>query len=227
MNIRQLSTYAAVALASGTVGAWLTSTPEPVRAAVLAGASQSHATASARPLGESAPLIAVSSYGTVTLRVEQQPLEWVLDEIAKQSGLLDVNDRTGIGQRPVSAAVGDGQAAASCTTAKGSVQPQSMALLQAIAQGTDDERYDSLLRARSDGLSLPDDALKRLYENDASDRVRSLAFQRFLEGRASNVDEMRKALEAGLAVSNLAVQNEARRRLDSLLDGQGIDTSLQ
>ena len=74
---------------------------------------------------------------------------------------------------------------------------------------------------------LPDDTLKRLYENDASDRVRSLAFQRFLEGQASSVDEMRKALEAGLAVSNEAVQTEARRRLDSLLGGQGIDTSLQ
>ena len=102
-----------------------------------------------------------------------------------------------------------------------------MALLQAMSQGTDDERYDSLLRARSEGLSLPDDTLKRLYENDASDRVRSLAFQRFLEGQASSVDEMRKALEAGLAVSNEAVQTEARRRLDSLLGGQGIDTSLQ
>ena len=227
MNVQQLSVYAAVAVASGTVGAWLTSTPEPARSASLADAAQSPAIVSAIPPRESAHLISVSSYGTVTLRVEQQPLEWVLDEIAKQSGLLDVKIHTAVDQRPVAAVGGPGLAAAGCATANGSVQPQSMTLLQAIAQGTDDERYDSLLRARSDGLSLPDDTLKRLYENDASDRVRSLAFQRFLEGRASSVDEMRKALEAGLAVSNEAVQTEARRRLASLLDGQGIDTSLQ
>ena len=33
-----------------------------------------------------APLIAVASDGNVTLRVEQQPLEWVLEQIALQSG---------------------------------------------------------------------------------------------------------------------------------------------
>ena len=232
MNVRQLSVYAAVAVASGTAGVWLTSTPEPVRAAALTGTSQSPAMVSAIPPRESAPLISISSDGTATLRVEQQPLEWVLDEIVKQSGSLDVKTRTGVGQRPVAAAAAAAAAgpvpvATGCTTVNGSVQPRSMALLQAMSQGTDDERYDSLLRARSEGLSLPDDTLKRLYENDASDRVRSLAFQRFLEGQASSVDEMRKALEAGLAVSNEAVQTEARRRLDSLLGGQGIDTSLQ
>lgn len=224
MNLRQLSAHAVVAAVSGSVGAWLASTqPEPAGAAA---APPPAAVAAATPR-ESAPLISVSSYGTVTLRVEQQPLEWVLEEIARQSGSLDVKERAGIGRCAVASAAGPVAAAASCMTASGGVQPRSTTLLQAIAQGTDEERYDGLLRARSEGLSLPDDTLKRLYENDASDRVRSLAFQRFLERQASSVDDMRKALEAGLAVPNEAVRTEARRRLDSLLDGQGIDTSLQ
>ena len=226
MNLRQLSAYAVVAAVSGSAGAWLTSTqPEPAAAAA---AAPPPAAVSATTPRESAPLISVSSYGTVTLRVEQQPLEWVLEEIARQSSSLDAKERAGVGRRPVASAVaGPVAAAASCMAANGGAQPRSTTLLQAIAQGTDDERYNGLLQARSDGLSLPDDTLKRLYENDASDRVRSLAFQRFLETRAGSVDDTRKALEAGLAVPNEAVRTEARRRLDSLLDGQGIDTSLQ
>jgi hypothetical protein len=40
-----------------------------------------------------APFIAVSSDDNVTLRVEQQPLEWVLEQIAIQSGWSDVRER--------------------------------------------------------------------------------------------------------------------------------------
>ena len=108
------------------------------------------------------------------------------------------------------------------------VAPQPAALLQAITQGSDEERYAGLLRASpEDGLALPDETLQRLYQNDASDRVRLLAFQRYLEGRSGNLDELHNALQAGLAVPNEAVQTEARRRLNSLLGGEGIDTSLQ
>ena len=231
MNVRQLGVYAVVAVVSGGAGAWLTSTrTEP--AGVAAGAT---ARAAATPPAAMAamtphagtPLISVASDGTATLRVEQQPLEWVLEEIGKQSGWRDVHDRAGAGQRLAAAAAAPDLPAAGCTAAAGGLRPAPTTLLQTLAQGTDDERYDSLHRARADGLRLPDDTLKRLYENDASDRVRSLAFQRLLEGRASGIDEMRGALEAGLAVPNDAVRAEARRRLDSLLDGQGMDTSLQ
>ncbi len=235
MNVRQLGVYAVVAAISGGAGAWLTSTPPgtagaaaPAAAKAAAGAAaNSTATVAALTPRDSAPLIAVASDGTATLRVEQQPLEWVLEEIGKQSGWPDVNQRVGAARRGVSAAAAPDLAAAGCTVATGGVRPPPSTLQQTLAQGTDDERYDGLLRARGEGQSLPDDTLKRLYENDASDRVRSLAFQRSLEARASGVDEMRGALEAGLAVPNDAVRAEARRRLESLLDGQGIDTSLQ
>lgn len=227
MNIRPLGLYAVVAVVSGSAGAWLTSTrPEPTGVAAGATASPPAAMAAMTPR-ETAPLISISSDGTATLRVEQQPLEWVLEEIGKQSGWRDVGDHAGAGRRLAAAAAAPDLAAAGCTAAAGGVRPPPTTLQQTLAQGTDDERYDSLKRARADSLPLPDDTLKRLYENDGSDRVRSLAFQRFLEGRASGVDEMRGALEAGLAVPNDAVRTEARRRLDSLLNGQGIDTSLQ
>ena len=234
MNVRQLGVYTVVAAISGGAGAWLTSTlAEPagaaapaVAAAAAKAVANSTATVAALTPRDSAPLIAVASDGTATLRVEQQPLEWVLEEIGKQSGWPDVNHRVGAARRGVAAAAAPDLAAAGCTAA-GGVRPPPSTLQQALAQGTDDERYDGLLRARGEGQSLPGDMLKRLYENDASDRVRSLAFQRSLEARASGVDEMRGALEAGLAVPNDAVRAEARRRLDSLLDGQGIDTSLQ
>ena len=234
MNVRQLGVYTVVAAISGGAGAWLTSTlAEPagaaapaVAAAAAKAVANSTASVAALTPRDSAPLIAVASDGTATLRVEQQPLEWVLEEIGKQSGWPDVNHRVGAARRGVAAAAAPDLAAAGCTAA-GGVRPPPSTLQQALAQGTDDERYDGLLRARGEGQSLPGDMLKRLYENDASDRVRSLAFQRSLEARASGVDEMRGALEAGLAVPNDAVRAEARRRLDSLLDGQGIDTSLQ
>ena len=224
MNIRQLSLYSVIAVVSGAAGAWSTWTqPETAAATVPAIASGTPA-AAARPSAESAPLISVSSYGTVTLRVEQLPLEWVLDEIARQSGDLDVKNRAGAGRQPV-AAVARPDSTAACATVNAGAPTTT--LLQAIAQGTEDERYSTLLRARSDSLPLPEDTLKRLYENDASDRVRSIAFQRFLEGRTGSIEEMQKALEAGLAVPNEAIRTEARRRLDSLLDGEGFDTSLQ
>src|SRR5688572_29027578 len=41
----------------------------------------------------SAPLIAVARDGNVTLRVEQQPLQWVLDEIAAQAGWPELRQR--------------------------------------------------------------------------------------------------------------------------------------
>jgi hypothetical protein len=57
-------------------------TPAAAPAVVLAPAPP---VAKAAPLPE-APLIAVASDGNVTLRVEQQPLDWVLEQIALQSG---------------------------------------------------------------------------------------------------------------------------------------------
>lgn len=57
----------------------------PAAAAVVAVAPPPAPVVSASPIPQ-APLIAVASDGNVTLRVEQQPLEWVLEQIALQSG---------------------------------------------------------------------------------------------------------------------------------------------
>ena len=229
MNIKQLAAYVAVAVMSAATGAWLTSPqsdPAPAAMSVSRPAAEP-----AKNSRDNAPLIAVSRAGTVTLRVEQQPLEWVLEEIARQSGSSDPTNHAIAGKSLVNGATTTTTTTTIadpgvCASSHGGAHAPATALLQAIAQGSDSERYDSLLWAQAAGLSLPDEALKRLYENDTSDRVRSLAFQRLLASRASNIEEMQKALEAGLAVPNETVRDEARRRMDSLLNGQGTDTSL-
>lgn len=82
MNLRHISEFTATAMAAGVIG-WF-----------AAGAGGSHDEAKAddkavvakpvpnvvqqRAVAES-PLVLVSHDGNVTLRVEQQPFEWVLD----------------------------------------------------------------------------------------------------------------------------------------------------
>jgi hypothetical protein len=220
MNLRQLGAHAVVAFVSAIAGVWLT---EPEPAAVAAAAAAPPAIVPAGSAQQSPTLISVEGNGTVTLRVEQMPLDWVLEQIGKQSGRSDLSQRVGAARPSVAAALVPDPKAAGCAP----VPPPAATVLQAIASGSDDERYESLLRARADGVSLTDDALKRLYLNDASDRVRTLAFQRFLEQHSASFDDMREALEAGLAVPNEAVRAEARGRLDSLLNGEGVDSSIQ
>ena len=223
MNLRLLGSYAVVSAISVAAAKWWSvpgNEPEAVTASSIGKPPPSADPPTATH--ESTPFISVSSVGTVTLRVEQQPLEWVLDEIARQSGWSDVKARAGMPGSATSVSAVCTDATTGCITAAG--RPP---LLQAIAQGNADQRHDSLLRTRSQDIPLPEEMLKRLYQNDESDAVRVLAFERFLEGRVSSIDEMRGALETGLAEPNKAVQAEARRRLDSLLAGEGFDTSVQ
>jgi hypothetical protein len=77
------SAHLAALVGSAAVGwsAHEAATPAVVPAVVVA----APAPAKPNPVPEP-PLIAVASDGNVTLRVEQQPLEWVLEQIALQSG---------------------------------------------------------------------------------------------------------------------------------------------
>ena len=223
MNLRLLVSYAAVAAISVAVARWGSLPGDEPEAPTASSIGKPPPSANPPPAAqENTPLISVSSVGTVTLRVEQQPLEWVLDEIARQSGWSDVKERAGMPTSPTNASAASADTTTGCAKAAGR-PPQ----LQSIAQGNADQRYDSLLKARSEDIPRLEDTLKRLYQSDESDAVRVLAFGRFLEGRASNIDEMRQALESGLAVPNKAVQAEAQRRLNSLLAGEGFDTSVQ
>jgi len=189
----------------------------------------------ASPPGASAdagrPLIAVSGDGQVTLRVEQQPLDWVLEQIALQSGRADLRTATGVapaaGPGRVStaplppAAEGDAEAPA---MACAPMPPTDAALLvRTIEQGGDDARIAALLRARGDGVPVPEPVLRSVLETAPSDRARLVALDSWLEMRAGDPMAERAALEAALLVPHEAVQREARQRLDDLNETERLD----
>ena len=176
---------------------------------------------------DTTPVIAVASDGNVTLRVEQQPLEWVLEEIATQSGWTDVKARAWPAGLPASG-IATGRTAPAGSAAAPCPQPTVQRLdaarvLQALERGSEGERVESLMRARSDGMLLPEQTLKSLYETDASERVRLAAFASYLEWRADRPDALREALEAALYVPSAAIQREAQQRLDELHETERID----
>jgi hypothetical protein len=162
---------------------------------------------------EAAPLIALAGDGNITLRVEQRPLEWVLEQIALQAGGAPDD----LLRRPVSAAPASRPPAnAACSAPTLAAPPDD--LLRTIERGDEAARHDGLLQARGLGLAVPDDTLKTLFETDASDRVRLLAFESWLEPRAGNADAMREALESAVHLPSAAIQHEARRLLSQLQD---------
>ena len=89
-------------------------------------------------------------------------------------------------------------------------------LLSSISEGDEAARYDGLLKARSEGLAVPDHVLKTLFENDQSDRVRLLAFETYLEPRSSEYEEMRKALHAAFDVPSAALHADVVQRLEAI-----------
>lgn len=177
----------------------------------------------------SQPLIAVASDGLVTLRVEQQPLEWVIEQIALQSGQGDLRQRI---QHPGAAASAPADARelasapeAACSEAPLVAAEDARRLFAAIEHGSEAERFDGLLAAVSSSVTVPEAMLKSMFENDASERVRLVALERYLEPRSGDPAALRAALEAALYVPSAAVQQDARRRLDELTAGERPDPS--
>ena len=225
MSFQRMSRYAATALLSGAAG-WLMHAPDPVpdRASGPLTPPRSSQSSAAATRIDSGPLITVFSDGNVTLRVEQQPLEWVLDQIAAQSGWTDVKQRAGA-ITACGAALAAAPTPADCAEASILTPTQAAQLLQVIERGGEGDRYDGLLQARSGGIPVPDGMLKSLFETDASESVRLLAFENYLEPRTGSVDATRSALEAALYVPNAAIQREAKRRLEELLESERIDAA--
>lgn len=222
MTRQSMIGYAATAVLSFAAG-WLMTAPDRMPDPPLAAARATPARAVA-PRLDSGPLIAVSSDGNVTLRVEQQPLEWVLEQIAQQSGWADLKQRAGANGAPAAAAAA-ASAPAVCAEASILTPAQAAQLLQVIERGGEADRYDGLLQARSDSVSMPDSMLKWMFETDASERVRLLAFENYLESRTGSADATRSALQAALYVPNAAIQSEAKRRLEELLESERIDAA--
>jgi len=214
-----------VALVAGGTGWMLHPSAQPVAEATRGATTlpQRSGSAPASLQGsDDAPLIAVSSDGQVTLRVEQQPLEWVLEQIARQSGVRDAF----VAARGPAGAASEPRGNECIESAPTLLPQQQVAqLLQAIRQGSEQERLDGLLQARDGAVALPDDTLKTLFETDASEQVRLRAFEAYLEGRSGNTEDLRAALQAAQFVPNAAIQAEAKAQLQQLQDYERIDAA--
>jgi hypothetical protein len=224
---RTVAFFATVAV-SASAG-WLARGPDAEAPAAVLAAEQLPAPAlpAAPQTVADAPLIAVASDGNVTLRVEQQPLQWVLDQIAMQSGWADIHARA----RPAMATAGAGPSVASPapatpapTSCPESARPVDFAsVLHALSSGIEAERFEGLVQARAEGVPVAEHILKAMYETDASERVRVAAFESYLALRADRPDALRAALELALYLPNAAIQRDAQQRLDELRDMQRID----
>lgn len=225
------------ALASGAVG-WALHAPDadpatvPAAARVgAAGRPAATATTATRPTvlqdgvqtAADGTTIAVAADGNVTLRVEQQPLDWVLEQLAQQSGRSDL--RTLVRAAAAHPPAPSVSAAVVCPETPAVRPAEAAALLQAIQRGSEADRYQGLLQARSEGVAVPDETLKVLYETDGSDSVRLLAFENYLETRTGDTEVLHRVLESALNVPNAAIQREAKRRLDDLNEGLRIDSA--
>lgn len=221
MNIQRIAGLAATA-ALGWLAGWQMqpSTPAaPARAPV----ATAGATVASQSVADATPRIIIASDGNATIHVDQQPLAWVLEQIARQSGWSDVHARAT-------------PSAASAVPASGAEAPAELVfvaeaprdeaqVLHAIARGSETDRFDGLMAARSSGVPLTEELLKNVFESDASERVRLAAFETYLEGRTGDNAALRSALSAALYVPNPAIQREARLRLDELDESERIDAA--
>ena len=196
-----------------------TQSPAPLQAAVV-------------PPASSTPLIAVASDGNVTLRVEQQPLQWVLDEIAVQAGWPDLHRRACPAAVQVAASVPANPPTHPAVTGPTPVLacPESAAqqvdpvrILQAIESGTEAERFQGLMLARSADVPITEAALKHLFENGGSERVEVAAFEAYLALRADRPDELRAALEAAQSAPSATIRRDAVQRLAELREVERLN----
>jgi hypothetical protein len=140
------------------------------------------------------PLVAVAKDGRVTLHVDHESLSWVLAEIDRQAGA----PVTAMDAAPKAAARGPAvaqQPPASEPAAR------SDDVLARVLRGTEPERYD---------------ALKTLYQTDASPRVRLLAFEDAQEATEGDPAARRLELEAARLLPDAVVAEAAARRLEAL-----------
>lgn len=225
---RLSATAPVAACAAAAALGWIT------HGALVASRPVTQAVELARPRPAPAPsiadqtLIAVASDGLVTLRVEQQPLQWVLEQVAEQARWPELAAAVGV---PIAAC-----AAAEATAATPSAAPPASHVVgspapapaprvappdlaqvqQLIASDRESERLDGLWHARAAGLRWDETALQRLFEADPSEQVRMAAFETYLAMHADNRDVLRAALQAALHLSSPRIRHDAQLRLDAL-----------
>jgi len=158
------------------------------------------------------PFIEVGRDGNVTLRIEQQPLKWVLSEIERQAG-------TGVVRRDAV------QAPRACDA-----EPPILAApardnndtLRTLRNGTETQRQDALLQAQAEG-GVPEAMLKTIYETDASPTLRLMAFEFALQAYDGDATGLTQALETARYLPDAVIAQEANKRLEAL--AREADTS--
>jgi hypothetical protein len=100
-------------------------------------------------------------------------------------------------------------------------------VLRTIQGGTEEGRYEALLKARSANMTVPEETLKTLYETDSSERVRLMAFEAYLEDKSLDPQAQRAALQAALYVPSPAIQAEAKKLLEQMAELERIDAAAQ
>lgn len=232
---RQLAAAWAASMAIAAAVGWAARGPADAApaAALAAAAPATVGIAAGQP-----PLIAVADDGRITLRLEQQPLEWVLEQIALQTGRADVASL----RARVSAAAATRAASAGGTGDVGE-QPEAVpgvdlacppvtvaadpaGLLQAIQYGPETERAAALLHARQQGITVPETLLRTLLETAVPEQLRVAALEVWLDRRIDDTASQRALLEAALLIPSPLVQQEARQRLDDLDEMARADASL-
>lgn len=97
-------------------------------------------------------------------------------------------------------------------------------VLQSIEGGTEAERFQGLMIARSAGIGVGEPLLKRLFESGDSERVQMAAFEDYLALRADRPGALRAALEQAQHAPSPAIQRDAGQRLAELAELQRLDT---
>lgn len=214
MNIGSVARVVVIALVSGVAG-YALGQPDRPPGGPAQGVQAAHA-ASTSNSPSSPPLIAVARDGNVTLHVDQQPLEWVLEQIAAQGGNVKATATAAALRSTPSAQT-------SCPESARVARIEPAKLLQQIERGSEEQRVQGLLEARSAGVYVPDGTLKTLFETDASERVRLHAFEAYLERQTGNNAALRRTLEAAVLIPSAVIQREAKTRLNELTDMERMD----
>ena len=155
--------------------------------------------------------------GTVTVNVQNRPLKWLLEEIARQIPLRDPAHASVQNAMAKSAPVGNDGTGSETGTLEQRRALQTLQTLLAIREGDEKARYEGLLTAGSFGLPIAPETLKALYETDSSERIRLLAFQQYLDvTQSASLEETRTTLQLALRSTSPAVQTEAQRLLDEI-----------
>jgi hypothetical protein len=123
----------------------------------------------------------------------------------------------------VAAAVsGPAPAMAACPESA-AAQADAARVLRSIEAGTEAERFQGLMIARSAGIAVAEPLLKRLFESGDSERVQVAAFEDYLALHADRPAALRAAIEQAQHAPAPSIRRDARQRLAELAELQRVD----